>query len=740
MIGSYPKCSPGYTLREYERLSCRLKCLLIPIFLSVNTVFLLAPAGSWARNNNNNTSPSANAGIDADFPEGDEVALSGTCNDSDEDDNLTGEWTIVSGTCDGPGGNPVRTDQIGRNSDRPRTIEGSCTAPDVDSDTTLVFQLECDDGRATVVDTVEVTVIASIPPPPPPPENNAPVASAGADIEVMDTGEIALSGTCNDSDAGDNLTGEWTIVSGTCDGPGGNPVRTDQIGRNSDRPRTIEGICTAPNVDSNTTITFELVCSDGRATAADTVNVTINASPVARPQAVSVAMNSALEIVLEGMDPNDESLSYTIVDDPQKGALSGTPPVLTYTPGPNATGQDEFLFVVSDGAQMSSAANIYINILSGNEPPACTLDFESGDESQNSGENVRMPAISCTDPDEDRVETSWVQLGELLPGKRLYFTDDNEIDFENQRYKRGTYYTQLVATDEYGNTAVQDTVQIDMPNNPPEFREEEGRVEGMELKYINGGNKFVSPEFLNVLDVRTDVSDYDDDSLSFEWRVSRGSSEFEQITNGGKRARIRIRNAGTTTVQIKADDGYGGVTQQLFTIYQPAPSVSEEDLNLSVFRKSDGAQNSFVIGYLKLPVVPIVYVEGVRAEVSLTSLSARNEAKTAAGVVEDIYMFRVVEMPALFSSSSLDVDVMTDVDGEGVLLFSKSISMEDAEGEEGPQDGGDGRTSFGAGKGGCSLAAGTGQEGHGAAQLILLAAILVLFLSRRFRRWKGLGV
>ncbi len=90
----------------------------------------------------------------------------------------------------------------------------------------------------------------------------------------------------------------------------------------------------------------------------------VNRPPVARPQNVNLWENTATNFTLTGGDADGDALNFTVVTAPH-GALTGTPPDLTYTPTNNFTGLDFFTFTVDDG-QMTSApvvVNLAINPL-----------------------------------------------------------------------------------------------------------------------------------------------------------------------------------------------------------------------------------------------------------------------------------------------------------------------------------------------------------------------------------------
>src|SRR4029077_16123455 len=99
---------------------------------------------------------------------------------------------------------------------------------------------------------------------------------------------------------------------------------------------TAPNLTYTPALNYNGSDAFTFRAYDGQAysTAAQvTITVTaVNDAPVATPQSVSTAYNTALAITLAGTDVEGSSLNYTVLTQPSSGTLTGTAPNLTYTP------------------------------------------------------------------------------------------------------------------------------------------------------------------------------------------------------------------------------------------------------------------------------------------------------------------------------------------------------------------------------------------------------------------------
>jgi hypothetical protein len=93
----------------------------------------------------------------------------------------------------------------------------------------------------------------------------------------------------------------------------------------------------------------------------------VNDPPVADDQDVFIEKNPLTEvdpvdITLTGSDEDGDELSFDLLSGPAEGALSGTAPDLTYTPGEGFIGADSFTFRVFDGEAYSEPAVVSIII------------------------------------------------------------------------------------------------------------------------------------------------------------------------------------------------------------------------------------------------------------------------------------------------------------------------------------------------------------------------------------------
>ncbi len=94
-----------------------------------------------------------------------------------------------------------------------------------------------------------------------------------------------------------------------------------------------------------------------------------NEPPIANALNLSKDEDETVEVTLGGSDPDGDTLTFSVVDQPGHGSLSGTAPDLTYTPSVNYNGSDSFTFKVNDGSIDSNIATVSITINPVNDGP-----------------------------------------------------------------------------------------------------------------------------------------------------------------------------------------------------------------------------------------------------------------------------------------------------------------------------------------------------------------------------------
>ncbi len=142
-----------------------------------------------------------------------------------------------------------------------------------------------------------------------------------------DTATAVIPFTVGDAE----LAPDYLVVSASSSNPSLVPDGNISLG-GSGANRTIS-ILPAANQSGSATITVSVY--DGNVTTNDTFLLTVNPVndvPVADAQLVSMAWNTSLDIGLTGSDVEGSPLTFSIVDNPAHGSLSGSGANQVYTP------------------------------------------------------------------------------------------------------------------------------------------------------------------------------------------------------------------------------------------------------------------------------------------------------------------------------------------------------------------------------------------------------------------------
>lgn len=242
------------------------------------------------------------------------------------------------------------------------------------------FAVRQNDGRTA---TAEITV--SVTPP-----NQAPVAN---DADVATDEDQAKNITLTGSDAdGDSLS--YVVMSG--------PTHGSLSG-------TAPNLTYAPDANFHGADSFTFTVSDGQADSNEaTIRITVdsvNDSPTAESDDLATDEDEPLQLMLLATDADGDSLTYTILDVPAHGQLSGSAPDLTYTPDANYHGSDSFTFVVDDGTDQSIVAAVGLTVSSLNDAPVLDpglspeLDAIVEDATDPAGTRVSQLLIGFSDAD-----------------------------------------------------------------------------------------------------------------------------------------------------------------------------------------------------------------------------------------------------------------------------------------------------------------------------------------------------
>lgn len=243
-------------------------------------------------------------------------------------------------------------------------INPDFTAPYVDTNTMLNFQLIVDDGQGnvSVPDTVNITLVSV---------NNPPVADAGDDSTIKEGAVAMLDGSNSFDPEGDTLLGyTWTQTTG--------PLVT-LVPSNT----VVKPSFTAPLGVGNV-LTFELVVDDGKeiSTPADEVVITVvaNSLPVA-DAGLDQTVDEGSLVNLDGTTSSDPDGGDTLTFDWSEPVMlnddtSPTPSFTAPFAGPGGRILAFDLVVTDDdpiNPKSSNPDQVIINVRNINDPPSCDL-------------------------------------------------------------------------------------------------------------------------------------------------------------------------------------------------------------------------------------------------------------------------------------------------------------------------------------------------------------------------------
>lgn len=256
-------------------------------------------------------------------------------------------------------------------------------------------------------------------------DDSATVAEGGS-VSVLDSAETSLLANDTDPNA-DTLSVTTTPVT---------PPAHGVVVLNAD------GTFTYTHDGGETTgDAFEYeVCDDGVepgplcdvGAVAITV-IPVNDPPVADPQTViATPSGPPVTITLTGSDVDGDSLTFSIVDGPFHGTLSGlastgpTSVTVDYTPGPTFTESDLFEFQVDDGAGGIATAVVTIVAEEVNDPPTARSDsafVEPGGTVTTLAGGATSVLANDTDPEGDNLTATTTPVSGPSNGTLLLNAD-----------------------------------------------------------------------------------------------------------------------------------------------------------------------------------------------------------------------------------------------------------------------------------------------------------------------------
>ncbi len=396
----------------------------------------------------------------------------------------------------------------------------------LDGDASVAVTVRVSDGVHPVPQSFSVTV-----------HNVAPTLGMSGDPEVA-LGEVYQLGLST-SDPGADTVASWDINWG--DG----------------NVETIAGGATSAShtyaLDGPYTITAVATDEDGSYDAAP-VLVTVlaaNLDPVAPGQFVETDEDQPLVITLAAIDPDGDTLTYSIISNPAFGTLGALDPVthqLTYTPDPDHVGQVKFMFRVVDGQGGSATASIDIKVLPVNDAPVAADD----DFAVHAGQTlvVAAPGLLGNDIDVDGNTLQFVNIDMTGLQGTVTVSADGGLTFTPSAGFVGQTTFGYTVDDGAGGSA-QATVTIDVGNQSP-------------VLDAIANSTVVAGDVLSLTLVANDPDLVD--SLSFGLLDGPAGAQLDNSSGVLTWTAPYLNAQAVYTFTVGVSDGLGGADQQSFDV------------------------------------------------------------------------------------------------------------------------------------------------------------------------------
>lgn len=181
----------------------------------------------------------------------------------------------------------------------------------------------------------------------------------------------------------------------------------------------------------------------------------VNDRPVAQAQSLSTALNTSKSIVLTATDVDSTALTYS-AGAPVRGALSGTPPNVVYTPPNGFVGVDTFTFTTSDGFLTSTPASVTVRVDTASPTVVITNPI--------SGQTVsQLVDIWATAGD----DTSVARVDFMLDGSVIgnAASSPYRLSWNTRTAANGSHALTARAYDSAGNNTLSSSVSVTVSNS-----------------------------------------------------------------------------------------------------------------------------------------------------------------------------------------------------------------------------------------------------------------------------------
>lgn len=234
--------------------------------------------------------------------------------------------------------------------------------------------------------------------------------------------------------------------------------------------------------------------------------------PSVNDVAASTDEDVAVDITLDGSDPDGDTLTYSIVSNPSNGSVVIGADTATYTPNANYNGTDAFTYKTNDGTTDSNTATVTVTVVAVNDPPTTENQTASVDEDSQVSITLSTADLLEFDDATSEIVTDASNGTTSLSNDTVVYSPNADFNGTDSFTFRGTDD----GGNSYGNTSTV-TITVNAVNDAPVATNQEVTI------FSNSSNQTFD---LNVSDI--DSNDLD---VSIVSNVSNGSLSLNNSTN-----------------------------------------------------------------------------------------------------------------------------------------------------------------------------------------------------------------
>jgi len=488
-----------------------------------------------------NQVPTSNAGVDQTITlPTSSVTLTGSGTDPDGSISIY-QWTKIAGPTSFTIVSPIQAQTV------------------INSLVQGVYQFELrviDNGGASDVDTVTITVNAAVPPP-----NQAPAANAGADQTItLPTSSVTLTGSGTDPD-GSISTYQWTKIAGPTSFTIVSPTQAQTV-INS----LVQGV-----------YQFELrVTDNGGAIDRDTVTVTVNAAvpPVNQVPTANAGGNqtitlptSSVTLTGSGTDPDGTITAYLWTKVSGPTSFNIVSPTQFQTVVNNLVqGVYQFELRITDNAGAFGRDTVMITVNAAVPQPNQAPTANAG-----ANQTITLPtnsitaAGSGTDPDGTITAYQWTKIAGPLT---FNIVSPAQAQTAINNLVQGVYQFELRVTDNSGASG-RDTITVTVnaaapppPNQAPS---------------ANAGPDQAITLPLNYLTLTGSGTDPDGTIAAYQWTKIASPASFNIVNASQPQTLIDNLEEGVYQFELRVTDNQGATGRDTVTVtVNPDPRTQSD--------------------------------------------------------------------------------------------------------------------------------------------------------------------